>query len=106
MFTVIFHDAAESELNALPASSKAKMMRLLHKLQSDPQALREPDTKPLGNGLFEIRTLGSQPARGLWVYQTDRFIVLLRIFVKKTQKTPQREIETAIRRLKEMQDEI
>jgi Phage-related protein len=82
------------------------MMRLLHKLEINPQALREPDTKPLGDGLFEIRTLGSQPARGLWVYQADKLIFLLRIFVKKTQKTPQGEIDTAISRLKEMLNEI
>jgi phage-related protein len=106
MFTVIFHDEAELELMALPAQIRAKMVRLLQKLESDPRQLREPDTKPLGDGLFEIRTMGSDIARGLWVYQSGQRIFLLRIFIKKTNKTPAGEMAQAWARLKEMQDEI
>lgn len=57
MFTVIFHDEAEAELIALPTQIRAKMVRLLQKLEYDPRQLREPDTKPLGDGLFEIRKM-------------------------------------------------
>lgn len=62
MFTVIFHDEAEKEFTALPAAIRAKMARLLMKLEANPRQLREPDTKPLGNGLFEIRTMGADIA--------------------------------------------
>lgn len=106
MFTVIFHDEAEMELLALPASSRAKMTRLLKKLEANPRLLREPDTKPLGDGLFEIRTMGTDIARGLWVYQAGERIFLLRIFIKKSQKIPSSEIELAFRRLEEMKREI
>lgn len=106
MFTVFFHDEAEAELIALPAPIRAKMVRLLQKLEQDPRQLREPDTKPLGDGLFEIRTMGSDIARGLWVYQSGQRVFLLRIFIKKTNKTPAGEMALAWSRLKEMQDEI
>lgn len=106
MFTVIFHDEAETELLALPAPTRAKMTRLLKKLEVDPRLLREPDTKPLGGGLFEIRTMGTDIARGLWVYQVGERIFLLRIFIKKSQKTPSGEIDLAFRRLEEMKREI
>lgn len=106
MFTVIFHDEAETELLALSAPIRAKMTRLLKKLEADPRSLREPDTKPLGDGLFEIRTMGTDIARGLWVYQTGERIFLLRIFIKKSPKTPPAEIELAFRRLEEMKHEI
>ena len=99
MFTVIFHDEAEKEFVALPAAIRAK-------LEANPRQLREPDTKPLGNGLFEIRTMGTDIARGLWVYQSGERIFLLRIFIKKSPKTPPAEIEVAFRRLEEMQNEI
>ncbi len=46
MFTVIFHDEAEKEFTALPAAIRAKMARLLMKLEANPRQLREPDTKP------------------------------------------------------------
>ncbi len=45
MFTVIFHDEAEKEFTALPAAIRAKMARLLMKLEANPRQLREPDTK-------------------------------------------------------------
>ncbi|MDH1612302.1 type II toxin-antitoxin system RelE/ParE family toxin [Klebsiella aerogenes] len=106
MFTVIFHDEAEKEFFALPTVIRAKMSRLLAKLEANPRLLREPDTKPLGNGLFEIRTMGNDIARGLWVYQSGERIFLLRVFIKKSQKTPPGEIDLAFRRLEEMQHEI
>ncbi|MGL0922186.1 type II toxin-antitoxin system RelE/ParE family toxin [Klebsiella pneumoniae] len=106
MFTVIFHDEAEKEFTALPAAIRAKMARLLMKLEANPRQLREPDTKPLGNGLFEIRTMEADIARGIWVYQSGERIFLLRIFIKKSPKTPPAEIDQALRRLEEMQNEI
>ncbi|WP_414071966.1 type II toxin-antitoxin system RelE/ParE family toxin [Rahnella rivi] len=81
---------------------RVKMTRLLQKLEANPRLLREPDTKPLGDGLFEIRTMGTDIARGLWVYQSGERIFLLRIFIKKSAKTPRNEIELAFRRLEEM----
>lgn len=62
MFTVIFHDEAENEFFALPTVIRAEMSRLLAKLEANLRLLREPDTKPLGNGLFEIRTMGNDIA--------------------------------------------
>ncbi|MGJ0482651.1 type II toxin-antitoxin system RelE/ParE family toxin [Pantoea agglomerans] len=104
MFNVKFHDDAGDELEALPAEIAAKMVRLLEKLQENPLLLREPHCKPLGNGLFEVRTMGGDIARGLWVYQADKNIFILRIFIKKTTKTPLAEIDLAFRRLEEMLD--
>jgi len=105
MFTVIFHEEAESELSDLPAPLRAKMVRQLQKLEHNPQQLREPDTKPIGDGLFEIRAKAGDIARGLWVYQVGKKIYLLRIFIKKTTKTPPEEIALAWARLEEMKDD-
>jgi len=69
LFEVIFHTEADAEFVALPPVVKAKMVRLLKKLEADPRKLREPDTKPLGNNLFEVRTMGSDIARGLWFFR-------------------------------------
>lgn len=102
MFTVIFHDEAESELSDLPAPLRAKMVRQLKKLEHNPQQLREPDTKPIGDGLFEVRAKAGDIARGLWVYQVGKKIYLLRVFIKKTPKTPLEEIALAWARLEEM----
>ncbi|WP_277966468.1 type II toxin-antitoxin system RelE/ParE family toxin [Pantoea trifolii] len=100
MFEVIYHEAAEDELRSLPPIIRVKFVKLVNRLQTDPH------TKPLGNGVYEIRTSGSDISRGLWVYQRGQKIYILRIFIKKSQKIPPSEIEKALRRLEEMQNEI
>lgn len=105
MFKVVAHADVRSEMLSLPASVQAKMIVKIDKLRYNPTALREPDSKPLGQGLFEIRTLGGTQSRCLYVFQRNQTIFLLRVFVKKTQKTPPTEIRLALKRLLEMQDE-
>ncbi|MDF7630734.1 type II toxin-antitoxin system RelE/ParE family toxin [Erwiniaceae bacterium L1_55_4] len=102
MFTLKFHDDAEVELIELPDLVAAKMVKLMEKLEQDPRKLREPHCKPIGDGLFELTTKGGNIARALWVYQTGKRIYILRIFIKKTPKTPPGEIEMAWRRLEDM----
>lgn len=102
MFTVQYHPDAVAEANQLPLKVKVKFDRLVSKLEQDPRVLREPDTKPLGNGLFEIRTQGTDIARGIWVYQKGNTIIMLRVFIKKTNKIPKQELELAHQRLEEI----
>ncbi|MGL4928952.1 MAG: type II toxin-antitoxin system RelE/ParE family toxin [Plesiomonas sp.] len=102
MFNVILHDDVPEEISALPPVVQAKLIRLIDKLKANATSLREPDSKPLRDGLFEIRTMGTDIARGLYVYQKGRNIYLLRVFIKKTQKTPSGEISLAFERLEEM----
>ena len=105
MFRLIVHEAVREEILSLPAGVQAKLIRLLDKLRLNPTALREPDSKPLPHGLFEIRTVGLIHSRGIYVYQRDKTIFLLRVFVKKTQKTPTAELRLALKRQQEMLDE-
>lgn len=105
MFTVILHVDVANELACLPPAVRAKMIRLIDKLKTNPRALREPESKPLGAGLFELRTMGTEIARGLYVYQKGKVIYLLRVFIKKTQKMPKQEMLLAFERLEEMLNE-
>lgn len=86
MFRLVVHVDVKKELQALPSIVQAKMIRQLDKLRQNPTALREPDSKPLGQGLFEIRALGSVQGRGIYVFQQGKTLFLLRVFVKKTEK--------------------
>ena len=61
--------------------------------------LGEPDTAPVKNGIFELRTIhGNNIVRTLYFYNKGSVIILTNSFIKKTQKTPQREIELALER--------
>ena len=73
MFRLVVHVDVKKELQALPPIVQAKMIRQLDKLRQNPTALREPDSKPLGQGLFEIRALGSVQGRGIYVFQQRSF---------------------------------
>jgi phage-related protein/DNA-binding XRE family transcriptional regulator len=65
------------------------------------ERLREPYVRHLEGRLWEIRLRGrDQIARALYVTATGRRVVIVRAFVKKTEKTPRREIELALTREK------
>ncbi|WP_312716280.1 type II toxin-antitoxin system RelE/ParE family toxin, partial [Escherichia coli] len=52
-----------------------------------------------------IRTVGADIARGIWVYHKGNTIIMLRVFIKKSQKTPPKEIDLAKKRLAEVLNE-
>ncbi|MCW5698542.1 MAG: type II toxin-antitoxin system RelE/ParE family toxin [Rhodospirillales bacterium] len=65
---------------------------------------REPLVKHLEGPLWEMRLTGKDGiSRALYVTAKGRRVVVVRVFVKKTQKTPRREIELALKRAKEVQ---
>lgn len=61
--------------------------------------IREPLSKSLGNGLFELRV---KSARIFYCFKPGGVIVLLHGFSKKSQKTPQRELQIATTRMEEV----
>jgi phage-related protein len=65
--------------------------------------LREPYSKKLVGykNLFELRTVGASAIRLFYTVQNDIFYVL-HAFNKKSQKTPQKEINTAVKRIKSL----
>ncbi len=62
-----------------------------------------PHTRAMGSGLFELRIKAvGGIARVFYCTVADRQIVILHQFVKKSEKTPSKELETARRRMKEV----
>ena len=75
---------------------RAKMMMIIGVLQDNGNELREPYSKHLSEGIFELRAkVGSDISRVLYFFYIDQHIILTNGFVKKTQKTPQQELEKA-----------
>jgi phage-related protein len=67
------------------------------------ERVREPHVKHLGGSLWEMRLKGGDGiSRALYVTAAGRRIVVVRVFIKKTQKTPNCEIELALTRVKEI----
>jgi phage-related protein len=92
----------EDFLNGLDVKMRAKIYGLLTVLQEKGNMLREPYSKHLDDGIFELRCkLGSDITRVLYFFYYGGNIVLTNGFVKKTQKTPREEIELAKARRKD-----
>lgn len=75
---------------------RAKIFRTLELLEEMGNELREPYSKFLNDGIFEIRVKqGNNITRILYFFYVNNKIILTNGFIKKTQKTPKTEIETA-----------
>ncbi|HVH81850.1 MAG TPA: type II toxin-antitoxin system RelE/ParE family toxin [Stellaceae bacterium] len=94
----------KAELDALPADMRATFERIVKLVQTvGLERVREPYIKHIEEKLWEMRLRGRDGiARSLYMTASGRRIVILRTFVKKTQKTPRREIELAQKRAKEV----
>lgn len=99
-----FYDGVDEEILAMPAKIQARMIRLLELMEKHGANLGAPHTKPISNGLFEIRAKAKEGiGRGLFCYLEGKHIYILHAFVKKSQKTPQSELNLARARQKEIQ---
>lgn len=101
----VLNETVRVEVRALPADLQARFVRFGELVaQVGLESLREPHVKHLEGKLWEIRLTGrDRIARALYVTAVGMRIVVVRVFVKKSQKTPRAEIELALHRAKEVQ---
>ena len=92
------------ELETLPVDIRASFERIVHLIEAAGlNQVHEPDVKHLEGPLWEMRMRGKDGiARAAYVTAVGRRVVIVRVFPKKVQKTPRREIELALRRAKEV----
>jgi phage-related protein len=101
---VFLNAEAKGELDALAGDVRSSFERIVALVQAvGLERVHEPYIKHLEDRIGEMRLRGRDGiARALYVTATGRRVVILRVFVKKTQKTPRREIELARQRAKEV----
>lgn len=94
----------DAELEALPLDLRARLQRLVRVIESDGlEHLPRDASKHLEGKLWELRVIAASGiARSIYVTMTGRRVILLRAFVKKSQKTPQRDLDVARERLKDV----
>jgi len=100
----ILDEIVAAEIAALPADMQARFILLAERIAlAGLESLSEPHVKHLEGKLWGLRLTGRDGiARALYVTAIGRRVVVVRAFVKKTQKTPRAEIELALRRAKEI----
>jgi phage-related protein len=98
------NDLVDAELEELPADMLARFRYISQLIEEfGLERVREPHVKHLRGSLWEMRLKGRDGiSRALYVTVVGRRVVVVRVFVKKTEKTPSREIDLALKRAKEL----
>jgi phage-related protein len=98
-----YSESVAEEILALPDTLAARYVVLTRRIEAIGPNLGSPHTEAFGEGLFELRLQAHEGiARVFFCTLVGRRVMMLHSFIKKTQKTPQREIEIARKRMKEV----
>jgi phage-related protein len=94
----------QASIDALPLEVRASFQRIVELIQSHGlERVHEPYVKHIEGPLWEMRMRGkSGIARAVYITSVGKRIMVVHVFVKKTQKTPRHEIEMALRRAREV----
>ncbi len=100
-----FNGRVLKEIESWPVGILADYARLVELLMEFGALLKMPHSRPLGDGLFELRPRGSEGiGRALFCFMVGQRVVVLHAFVKKSQTTPQSDLAVARKRMKEVRD--
>jgi phage-related protein len=100
--TVSGQPVVQRFIDCLPKIPHAKLMRQIDLLEACGPDLGMPHTKPMGDGLIELRARGKLEVRVLYVFARGRRIYLLHGFIKKSPTTPRNELRIALKRKEEV----
>ena len=92
------NETVDGEIEALPADMRARLVRISELIEAvGLENVGEPHVKHVEGPLWEIRLKGRAGiSRALYVTAVGKRLVIVRAFVKKTERTPRREIELAL----------
>jgi len=103
-WTIEYYDQGlEDQILALPDGLLARYLHLADLMLEFGSNLGSPHTKTLSTGLFEIRLKSKEGiARVFYCTRIGKRIIMLHVFVKKTQKIPKKEMRIATKRMNEV----
>ncbi len=98
-----YNNKVEQETLSFPPNILANFLHIAEMIEEFGPTIGKPYTAPMGGGLFEIRAKGKEGiGRSLYCMVKGREIVILHSFIKKSQKTPKKELDLAKKRMKEV----
>ncbi|WP_263081159.1 type II toxin-antitoxin system RelE/ParE family toxin [Endozoicomonas sp. Mp262] len=98
-----YNEKVEEETLRFPKGILANFIHIAEMIEEFGPGLGKPYTAPMGDGLFEIRAKGQEGiGRSLYCMVKGKEIIILNSFIKKSQKTPKKELDLAKKRMKEV----
>ena len=97
-------DRVRDELESLPPDMQARFRKVVELIQGyGLERVHEPHVKHLEGPLWEMRMKGKDGiSSAVYITAKGRRVVVVRVFIKKTQTTPPRELQLARERAKEI----
>ena len=103
---IYFSQEVQEDIMNLPVTLQARYIGLTDRMIEYGPNLGLPHTDAFGGGLFELRLKGAEGiARVFFCTMIEQKIVMLLSFIKKTQKTPEKELKLAKQRMKELKND-
>ena len=100
-----YNERLLTNIESWPVDILADYLQLVELLSEYGPMLGLQHSRSMGSGLFELRPRGkSGIGRAFYCYVADKKIYVVHAFIKKTQQTPDRELQTARRRVKEIKN--
>ena len=100
-----YNQEVQTDIMNLPASLQARYIGLTKRMIEHGPNLGLPHTAAFGGGLFELRLKGAEGiARVFFCMMVEQEIIMLHSFIKKSQKTPEKELKLARQRMKELKE--
>ena len=98
-----YNEKVEKKTLSFPKRILANFLHIVEMMEEYGPSLGKPYTASIGNGLFEVKAKGKEGiGRSLFCTIKGREIIILHSFIKKSQKTPKKEIDLARKRMKEV----
>ena len=102
---IFYSNKVQQEIMSLPKTLAAKYVGLSKLMLEYGSNLGLPYTKSMGDGLFELRLKAQEGiARVFYCTVINKQIIMLHSFIKKTDKTPKKELDIAVKRMKEVKN--
>jgi phage-related protein len=99
-----FNEKVSKTTLAFPKGILANFLHIVEMIEQFGPSLGMPYTKAFGKGLFEIRAKGKEGiGRSFFCTVKGNKVVILHSFIKKTNKTPKKDLDVAQKRMKEVQ---
>jgi len=100
-----YSESVQAEVLELPADFLARYLRYSDRMEVYGPDLGMPHTRAMGDGLFELRLKAvGGTARIFYCTIVERRIVILHQFIKKSGKTPRKELAIARGRMREVKN--
>jgi phage-related protein len=101
---VYYGEVVQQAILAFPPGLQARYVHLTRRMLAFGPDLGLSHTRAMGKGLFELRLKGKKGiGRVFFCHRPNRRIMMLHAFVKKSAKTPGKELKVARERMREVQ---